>query len=335
VTLMGTERMSQVRNLHESSHISISLFLSPQVVTSVPLFFLPRDLKIYFSHLVHVCACYSISILGTVGSKAFGIAKKANLIAVKVLDSNGDGTTDTAIAGIDWVVAQERPNGAVINISLGSPLNYAFNSAVEKAVAAGITVVVAAGNARSDACRVSPASAANAITVGSTDQNDRKGFLSNIGTCLDIFAPGVGITSLYNSQGLASIKSGTSMASPHVAGVAALLLQENRFLTPADITGRIRADATRGVVANAGRGSPNFLLFTGKITPLSPTLPPVPTTPAVTTQPTPAPVDPVSALIDPAVPAPGATGSCGTKFAPCNLASECCSNTCKNNGMCG
>jgi subtilisin family serine protease len=260
------------------------------------------------------------------------------LIAVKVLDSNGSGTLINIIAGIDWVAAQERPNGAVINISLGSPLNYAFNSAVEKAVAAGITVVVAAGHARSDACRVSPASAANAITVGSTDQNDRKGFYSNIGTCLDIFAPGVGITSLYDSQGLASIKSGTSMASPHVAGVAALLLQEDPNLTPAEITDRILADATPGVVGREGRGSPNILLYTGTITPSSPTPPPLPTpspaptTPAPTTQPAPssAPVF-LTPVPTPAVP------SCRTKKEPCSLASECCSNTCRgnNNGFCG
>jgi serine protease len=279
------------------------------------------------------CSCLCLLLyffLGTVGSKTFGIAKNANLIAVKVLGSNGSGTSDNIIAGIDWVAAQQRPNGAVINMSLGGPgVNVAMNLAVERAVAAGITVVVAAGNANSDACDKSPASATNAITVGSTDQNDVKGLYSNIGTCLDIFAPGVGITSLSISKrgSPSSVKSGTSMASPHVAGVAALLLQEDRSLTPAKIADRIRADATRDVVANAGTGSPNFILFTGKITPLSLTPPPVLTTPvpALTTPaPTPAPV-----------PASGATGSCGSKFAPCSLASECCSNICRSNGLCG
>jgi subtilisin family serine protease len=226
-------------------------------------------MKIYFSYLVHVCACYCISLLGTVGSKTYGIAKNANLIAVKVLDSNGSGTLINVIAGIDWVATQakQRTNRAVINMSLGAPgVNEAINSAVERAVVAGITVVVAAGNSRRDACAFSPASAANAITVGATDKFDVKASFSNIGPCLDIFAPGVGITSLFTSQGSIWTISGTSMASPHVAGVAALLLQEDPSLTPAKIIERIRADATPGVVTNAGRGSPNILLFTGKIT---------------------------------------------------------------------
>jgi subtilisin family serine protease len=273
--------------------IFLYVYFSLSITTSChkcSLFILPRDLKIYFSHLVHVCACYSISLLGTVGSKTFGIAKNATLIAVKVLGKDGSGTNINIIAGIDWVVAQPRLNGAVINMSLGGGANSAMNLAVERAVAAGITVVVAAGNANSDACAVSPASATNVITVGSTDQNDVKGLYSNIGTCLDIFAPGVGITSLSISRrGAPSVKSGTSMASPHVAGVAALLLQEDRSLTPALIADRIRADATPDVVTSAGMGSPNFLLFTGKITPLSATPPTVLTTPAPATLPVPAP----------------------------------------------
>jgi subtilisin family serine protease len=251
--------------------IFLYVYFSLSITTSChkcSLFILPRDLKIYFSHLVHVCACYSISLLGTVGSKTYGIAKKANLIAVKVLGANNEGLITDIIAGIDWVIAQfqSRPNGAVINMSLGGRVNVAMNSAVERAVAAGITVVVAAGNSRRDACAFSPASAANAITVGATDKFDVKASFSNIGPCLDIFAPGVGITSLFTSQGSIWTISGTSMASPHVAGVAALLLQEDPSLTPAKIIERIRADATPGVVTNAGRGSPNILLFTGKIT---------------------------------------------------------------------
>jgi subtilisin family serine protease len=189
------------------------------------------------------------------------------LIAVKVLNSKGSGSSAGVIAGIDWVAKQSRPNGAVINMSLGSSrVSSAINSAVERAVAAGITVVVAAGNSNVDACTASPASAINAITVGATGKDDKRASFSNYGTCVDIFAPGVDITSDYKTEGFAWTISGTSMASPHVAGVAALLLDGNPTLTPAQIADRIRADATPGVVVGAGTGSPNFLIYTGTIT---------------------------------------------------------------------
>jgi subtilisin family serine protease len=218
-------------------------------------------------HLVYICASYSISILGTVGGTKYGIAKNANLIAVKVLNSKGSGSSAGIIAGIDWVAKQLRPNGAVINMSLGSSsVNSALNSAVERAVTAGVTVVVAAGNSNVSACTASPASATNAITVGATGKDDARASFSNYGTCVDIFAPGVDITSDYKLQGYTWTISGTSMASPHVAGVAALLLDENPTLTPAQIADRIRADATPGVVVGAGYRSPNFMLYTGTIT---------------------------------------------------------------------
>jgi subtilisin family serine protease len=187
------------------------------------------------------------------------------LIAVKVLNTQGSGTSAKVIAGIDWVSTQLRPNGAVINMSLGvSSVNSALNSAVQRAVAAGITVVVAAGNSNVDACTASPSSAANAITVGATGKDDARASFSNYGTCVDIFAPGVGITSDYKNT--TKTISGTSMASPHVAGVAALLLNENPALTPAEVAARIRADATPGVVGGAGTGSPNFMIYSGTIT---------------------------------------------------------------------
>jgi hypothetical protein len=222
--------------------------------------------QIQISHLVHVCACHSISILGTVGSKRYGIAKNVNLIAVKVLNRYGRGCGARIIAAIDWVIRQPRPNGAVINMSLGSKSVWKpMNDAVERAVAAGVHVVVSAGNSNSDACGASPASAVNAITVGATGQDDARASFSNYGECLDMFAPGVSIpsTSLWN--GYYTIGSGTSMAAPHVAGVAALLLQEDPTLTPAQLRDRVRTDATAGIVTDEQVGSPNLLLNTEAI----------------------------------------------------------------------
>jgi subtilisin family serine protease len=188
------------------------------------------------------------------------------LISVKVLNSEGSGSITGIIAAIDWVARQPRLNPAVINMSLGSAKNYAVNRAVNNAVAAGIVVAVAGGNSNRDACNASPASATNAITVGATGKDDARASFSNYGRCIDIFAPGVDITSVYKDQGVSWTISGTSMASPHVAGVAALILDENPTLTPAQIADRIRADATPGVVVGAGYGSPNFMLYTGTIT---------------------------------------------------------------------
>jgi subtilisin family serine protease len=199
-----------------------------------------------------------------VGSKRYGIAKNSNLIAVKALNSNGRGSTCGVIAAINWVTNQPRPNGAVINMSLGSSrVSPPLNDAVERAVAAGVHVVVSAGIRNSDACGQSPASAVNAITVGATGQDDAKAYFSNYGECLDIFAPGIESTTLRN--GYYSINSGTSMAAHHVAGVAALLLQEYPTLTPAPLTDRMRADATAGVVTDEQSGSPNLLLNTEAI----------------------------------------------------------------------
>jgi subtilisin family serine protease len=266
------------------------------------------------------------------------------LIAVKVLNSQGSGSIADIIAGIDWVTTQSRTNGAVINMSLGSSrVNRAMNTAVNTAVAAGVTVVVAGGNANKDACRVSPASAADVIAVGATGKDDARASFSNYGKCIDIFAPGVGITSVNTSQGSTWTISGTSMASPHVAGVAALLLEENPTLTPAQIADTISADATPGVVVGAGRNSPNSMIYTGAITGPINTTPPVPTTPpAPTSAPTsapslaPAPTSaPTSAPSLAPVPAPtdAPTSSCAAKFQPCNADSNCCSNKCKN-GVC-
>jgi hypothetical protein len=169
------------------------------------------------------------------------------------------------MAAIDWVTRQPRPHGAVINMSLGGGLNKPLNDAVEIAVEAGVHVVVSAGNRNRDACKQSPASAGNAITVGATGQDDARAYFSNYGRCLDIFAPGVGIESTTTRNGYYERHSGTSMSAPHVAGVAALLLQEDPTLTPAQLTALMLSDSTRGLVTSRQVGSPNLLLNTRAI----------------------------------------------------------------------
>jgi subtilisin family serine protease len=256
----------------------------------------------------------TLSVLGTVGGTKYGIAKNANLIAVKVLNSQGSGSWAGIIAGIDWVVAQANLTGsnrAVINMSLGGGFTSALNDAVNNAVAVGVVVAVAGGNENQDACRVSPASAANAITVGATATNDARASYSNFGSCIDIFAPGSNIISARTNTIAGNLSlSGTSMASPHVAGVAALLLQEDPTITPALLAQKILADATSGVVVGAGSQSPNLMLYTGAIT--------VPVT------------TPISAPSPVLVPAPIAPSpSCAAKFAFCTTNSDCCSNSCK------
>jgi subtilisin family serine protease len=202
----------------------------------------------------------------------YGIAKMSNMIAVKVLNSQGSGSSADIIAGINWVVVEDQLslNRAVINMSLGANGVYTpLNDAVNNAVKAGVVVAVAAGNSNVDACGTTPASAADAITVGATKKDDARASFSNYGVCVDIFAPGVDIVSCATTnnpvQSSYSTKNGTSMSSPHVAGVAALLLEEDPTLTPAQLADRMLADATPGVVDAAGPGSPNLMLCTGKI----------------------------------------------------------------------
>ena len=211
------------------------------------------------------CNGHGTHVAGTVGGTTWGVAKKAQLIPVRVLNCQGNGTTAGVIAGVDWVTANHvKP--AVANMSLGGGASTALDAAVANAVSAGVTMVVAAGNDNANACNYSPARAASAITVGATTSSDARASYSNYGNCLDLFAPGSSITSAwYTNNSATSTISGTSMASPHVAGVAALYLQQNPSASPSSVTNAIVGNSTTGKVTSAGSNSPNRLLYSGFI----------------------------------------------------------------------
>ena len=210
------------------------------------------------------CHGHGTHVAGTVGGTSFGVAKGVTLVGVRVLSCIGSGSNAQVIAGIDWVTGDHDPGElAVANMSLGGSFDQATNNAVTASIADGVSYAIAAGNdSGADACNTSPASAPNAITVGATGMNDARASFSNIGTCLDIFGPGVSITSAWlTSDTATNTISGTSMATPHVAGVAALILSANPSFTPQQVRDRMVANATTGVVTNPGAGSPNRLLF--------------------------------------------------------------------------
>ncbi|HXH69562.1 MAG TPA: S8 family peptidase [Pyrinomonadaceae bacterium] len=207
------------------------------------------------------CNGHGTHVAGTTGGSTYGVAKAVRLYAVRVLNCTGSGSNSGVIAGVDWV-KNNHIKPAVANMSLGGGASSALDTAVNNAIAAGVTFAVAAGNDNLDACNYSPARVANAITVGSTTNTDARSSFSNFGTCLDIFAPGSSITSAwFTSDTATNMISGTSMASPHVAGVAALYLQGNTTASPSTVTSAITGEASANKLTSIGTGSPNRLLY--------------------------------------------------------------------------
>jgi subtilisin family serine protease len=215
------------------------------------------------------CNGHGTHVAGTVGGSTYGVAKSVRLVGVRVLSCSGSGTTSGVIAGINWVTGNHASGTpAVANMSLGGGASSALDTAVRNSINDGVSYHVAAGNGNIfgqavNACNGSPSRVAEAVTVSATNSSDTKASWANFGTCVDYFAPGVSITSAWHTSNTATNTiSGTSMATPHSAGVAALYLQTNRTASPATVRNALVANATTGVVASAGSGSPNRLLFT-------------------------------------------------------------------------
>jgi len=215
------------------------------------------------------CDGHGTHVAGTIAGRNVGMAPSARVVPVRVLDCNGSGYLSDVIAGIDWMIGRHvAGTPAVANLSLGAPfVSAAMNDAVARAVADGITVVVAAGNSATDACGFSPASAPSVITVAATTSSDARAAYSNFGACVDIFAPGSSILSadITAPNALVSL-SGTSMASPHVAGAAALVLSNMATLSPAGVTSYLLSEATTNTVTSVGVGTPNKLLYSRSAT---------------------------------------------------------------------
>ncbi|WP_374983108.1 S8 family peptidase [Streptomyces fradiae] len=199
-------------------------------------------------------------VAGTIAGAAHGVAKKAKIVAVRVLDDSGSGTTDQVIAGIDWVT-ENAQGPSVANMSLGGGADEAIDEAVRKAIAAGITFGVAAGNESADAGQGSPARVKEAITVASSTRNDAQSDFSNFGSVVDIYAPGSDITSTWNDsdEGTKTI-SGTSMATPHVVGAAAVYLSGHQDATPVQVATALVGGATTDKITNPSQGTANKLL---------------------------------------------------------------------------
>ncbi|KAI9240255.1 MAG: peptidase S8/S53 domain-containing protein, partial [Podila humilis] len=205
-------------------------------------------------------------VSGTIGGRTYGVAKNVQLVGVKVLNAQGSGSFSGIIAGMDWVVSRARGTKAVVNMSLGGGKSQAVDAAATRIFNAGIALLVAAGNdANADACNGSPSGAQGTFTVGATDRNDRIATFSSWGQCVDAFAPGVNIVSSWiGSSTATNTISGTSMATPHVAGIAALLLSSDSSLTSTQaLYTKLQQTSTANVIAGNLNGSPNRLVFNG------------------------------------------------------------------------
>lgn len=212
------------------------------------------------------CNGHGTHVAGTAAGLQWGVAKAAYVVPVRVLNCSGSGSWSGVVAGVDWAVDQAVNKGrkpAVLNLSLGGGVSDTVDASIERALGAGVTVVVAAGNSSADACGFSPARVPGALTVGAVTSADAQAGYSNFGGCVDLYAPGSSITSAGHSSDTAvATFSGTSMAAPHVAGVAALLMQADPTRTSAgDIERRLLDSATPGLIQALGSGSPNLLLY--------------------------------------------------------------------------
>ncbi|MCK8438501.1 S8 family peptidase [Streptomyces sp. D2-8] len=199
-------------------------------------------------------------VAGTIAGAAHGVAKKAKIVAVRVLDDNGSGTTEQVVAGIDWVTKNHQ-GPSVANMSLGGGADPALDEAVQKAIAAGVTFAVAAGNDSSDAGQGSPARVKEAVTVASSTKDDKQSEFSNYGSVVDVYAPGSDVTSAWNDsdEGTKTI-SGTSMATPHVVGAAAVYLAGHKDATPEQVAKALTEGATPDKISNPSQGTANKLL---------------------------------------------------------------------------
>jgi subtilisin family serine protease len=215
------------------------------------------------------CNGHGTHVAGTVGGTTYGVAKSARLVSVRVLGCDGSGSWSGVIAGVDWVTADHAAGApAVANMSLGGGASTAVDDAVRRSIADGVSYAIAAGNGNragiaQDACKSSPARVAAAMTISATDKSDKKTFWANYGSCVDWFAPGADITSAWigAGDGDTSTISGTSMATPHTAGVAALYLEDAPQATPRTVRDALYAASTKGVVKSSKTAN-NHLLFT-------------------------------------------------------------------------
>jgi len=212
------------------------------------------------------CNGHGTHVAGTTGGATYGVAKAVSLVAVRVLDCNGSGTWSGVIAGIDWVTGNHAAGTpAVANMSLGGGANSSVDTAVRNSIADGVSYAVAAGNGNAagraqDACKYSPARVSEAMTIGATDSTDKKASWSNYGNCVDWFAPGVSITSAWNTSNTATNTiSGTSMATPHTAGAAALYLEVYPGATPQQVRDGLYAWTTKAIVSSSKTANNHLL----------------------------------------------------------------------------